>query len=336
MSTTALSFSRRYFLQGSLALGGLSVLTGCQSSVAPAQAPRTAHIGLLVQGSLATSAPNTDGFLQGLRELGYVEGQNLRLEIRAAEGREDVLPAIAAELVRLAPDVILLSSNPAIRAVQQVTSTIPIVFAFANEPVVEGLVASLAQPGGNATGLTQEAGQESAKRLELLKDVMPQLERVAFFRAQSALLPYRQTEAAAQALGVQLLPVDLERADELDQVLATSTAGNVQALIVPATAFFATLAPRILAFTAQHRLPAIYAQTSFGRQGGLLTFATDMPENYRRAAGYVDRILRGAKPGDLPIEQPVKYDVIINLKAAQEIGVIIPQSVLAQATELIQ
>jgi putative tryptophan/tyrosine transport system substrate-binding protein len=320
-----------------MALGGLAVLAGCGRPAAPAGSPpRSARIGFLVQGSIPTSAPNIDGFRLGLRELGYVEGQNVSLEIRAAEGREELLPEIARELVGLAPEVILLSSNPAIRAVQQVTSTIPIVFAFANDPVTDGLVASLARPGGNTTGLTQEAGQESAKRLELLNDVVPNLLRVAVFRAQSAMLPYRQTEAAAQALGVQVVPLDVERADELDTALAVASASNVQGLIVPATAFFATLAPRILDFTARSRLPAIYAQTQFARLGGLLTFATDMPENYRRAAGYVDRILRGAKPGDLPIEQPVKYDVIINLKVAQEMGLAIPQSVMAQATELVQ
>jgi putative tryptophan/tyrosine transport system substrate-binding protein len=330
--------SRRRFVQGSLALAGLGLLAGC--GYLPPQVRRQAripHIGFLLSSTRsAGNEPNVAAFLAGLRELGYIEGQTITIEYRVAEGREEALPELAADLVRQGVDILLVSSNPAVRAAQQATKTIPIVFAFASDPVAEGLIASLARPGGNATGLTQDAGDESAKRLELLKAVAPSLSRVATLGTKSAVSQFKQTDVAARAMGVQVLSLEAGSPEEVDPVLATAIGGHADGLIVIATAFFAALAPHILDFAAKNHLPGMYAQTNFARAGGLMTYATNMPQNYRRVASYVDRILKGTKPGDLPVERPTTYDFVINLKTAQELGLTIPQTVLQQATEIIQ
>lgn len=331
---------RRRFLQGSLALAGVSVLSGCAIPFAPsAQRARLHRIGFLAPNTQAFSVNPVEAFRQGLREHGYIEGQNVILELRYSEGRDEGLPELAAELVRLHVDVIVAgggASGATISAAQQATSTIPIVFVNVVDPVASGLVESLARPGGQVTGLTQSAGQESAKRLQLLKEVVPGLSRVAVWGQPSLQSTFRETEVAAQALGVEVLSLALSGPDDLEAVQAATITGRADGLIGLPGPLLPLLRPRILDFTAQHRLPAMYAQSVWARDGGLMNYGPDQIENYRRAAYYVDRILKGAKPADLPVEQPSRFEFSINLKTAQALGLTIQQSVLAQATELIE
>jgi putative ABC transport system substrate-binding protein len=223
-----------------------------------------------------------------------------------------------------------------VRAAGRATTTIPIVFVTVDaDPAADGLVASLARPGGNMTGLTLYAGQENAKRLELLKETSPGLSRVAILWRQSGVGSFRETEAAAQTLGVPFLPLEFVSPDELETVLVGATTGRADGLVVTAGAF-STLAPRIVEWVAGHRLPAIYPSSSFADYGGLMMYSASMTENWRRAAGYIDKILKGANPGDLPVERPTTFDFVVNLKTARALGLTIPPSVLQQATEVIQ
>jgi putative ABC transport system substrate-binding protein len=338
--------SRRRFLRGSLALAGFGLLSGCGIPFAPsARRGEPYRVGCLLPSPPTSTggAPtheSLEAFRQGLREHGYIEGQNVILEVRYSEGRDERLPELAAELVRLQVDVIMTgggAGGATHRAAQQATSTIPIVFVNVVDPVASGLVESLARPGGQVTGLTQSAGQESAKRLQLLKEVVPGLSRVAVWGQQSLQSTFRETEVAAQALGLEVLSLVLSGPDDLDAVQAATITGRADGLIgLPGPLLPQLLKSQILDFTAQHRLPAMYAQSTLARDGGFMSYGPNQVENYRRAAYYVDRILKGAKPADLPVEQPTKFDLVINLKTAQALGLTIPQSVLQQATEVIQ
>lgn len=235
--------------------------------------------------------------------------------------------------------MIVCAATPAIRALGQATTTIPVVFATGPaDPVAEGLVASLARPGGNMTGLTLYAGEEHAKRMQLFKEAIPSLVRVAVLWSQAgAGVSYlRETEAAARTLGVQVLPLELKSPDELESTLAGATAGQAHGLVVTGGPVFSFLAPRIVAWAAEHRLPAMYAISSFAEPGGLMVYAANVLENWRRAATYVDKILKGARPGDLPVEKPTTFDFVVNLKTAQTLGLTLPPSVLQQATEVIR
>jgi len=331
----AVRLDRRGFLQGSSALVGLGLLAGCGIPFGPAAQPARPHrIGFLASGGEV--ADHLAAFRQGLRELGYVEGQDVAIELRNAEGTEERYAELAAELVRLDVDVIVTGASALIRAAGQATTTIPIVFAATADPVAEGLVASLARPGGNITGLTTNFGEEHLKRLELLKEAVPGLSRLAVLWNQSAVRNFRQTEAAAQRWGVQVLSLELRSPDDLDAVLDVATTGRADGLMVVGGPVFGFLAPRIVEFAVRHRLPAMYSNPPYIDAGGLLIYAANIPQNYRRAATYVDKILKGAKPADLPVQQPTAYDFLINLKTAQAIGLTISQSVLQQATEIIQ
>jgi putative ABC transport system substrate-binding protein len=334
--------SRRQFLQGNLALAGLGLLAGCGIPLGPSgQRGELYRVGCL-ESSTPPSAggpPTLEAFRQGLREHGYTEGQQVILEVRYSEGRDERLPELAAELVRLHVDVILTgggASGATVRAAQQATSTIPIVFVNVVDPVASGLVASLARPGGNVTGLTQSAGQETAKRLQLLQEVWPGLSRVAVWGQQSLQSTFRETEVAAQVLGLEVLSLVLSGPDGLGAVQAATITGQADGLIGLPGPLLPELRPQILDFTAQHRLPAMYAQNSWARNGGLMNYGPSQAENYRRAAYYVDRILKGAQPADLPVEQPSSFEFSINLQTAHVLGLTIPQSVLQQATEVIQ
>jgi len=336
---------RRHFLQGSLALAGLGVLSGCGLPFAPlARRGEVYRVGCLLPFTPTSAGgatnPNLEAFRQGLREHGYIESQNVILELRYSEGRGERLPELAGELVRLHVDVIVTgggADEATVRAAQQATSTIPIVFVNVVDPVASGMVESLAQPGRNVTGLTQSAGQESAKRLQLLKEVFPGLSRVAVWGQQSLQSTFRETEVAAQALGLEVLSLALSGPDDLDAVQAATITGRADGLIgLPGPLLPQQLKRQILDFTAQHRLPAMYAQSTLARDGGLMSYGPNQVENYRRAAYYVDRILKGAKPADLPVEQPSTFEFIINLRTAQALGLTIPQSVLQQATEVVQ
>jgi len=330
--------ARRRFLQCGLAAVGVGLLTGCNVALNPwARSPRVYRVGYLGLDAVEASTPNFEAFREGLRELGYVEGRTHTLEVRRADGRAERLPELAADLVRAEPDVLVTGSTDAIRAAMQATTMIPIVFGASGDPVARGFVASLARPGGNVTGITQEGGEESAKRLELLKEAFPTIARVAVLWNQSVAPGFRQSEVAAQALGLQVLSLEVRDPDDLDHVLATAAEGRADSLSVQGAAAFTGLrALQIVEFARQNRIPAIHATTELARAGGLLTYAPNFPAQFRRAATYVDKILKGAKPADLPVEGPTKWDFVINLRTAQSLGLTIPQSILQRATEIVQ
>jgi putative ABC transport system substrate-binding protein len=278
-------------------------------------------------------------FLRGLRELGWVEGQNIAVEYRWAEGRLERLPELAAELVGLKVDAMLVGGTQAALAAKQATTTIPIVLAGIGDPVGTGLVASLARPGGNITGLSFLASELSAKQLELLKEAVPKVSRVAvlwnptnsFHR-----LALRDAEAAARSLGVQLQLLEARSPNEFDSAFAVVTRKRAGALLVLADAVFLLHRTRLADLAARSRLPAMYGLTEHAQVGGLMAYAPNFADSFRRAAGYVDKILKGAKPGDLPVEQPTKFDLVINLKTAKALGLTIPQSLLIRADQVIQ
>jgi ABC-type uncharacterized transport system substrate-binding protein len=330
--------SRRQFLRGSLALAGIGLFSGC--GLAPRQVSepkRVARVGVLHASSPELTPPFLDAFRQGMDAQGYVEGRDYVLELRHAEGRNERLPDLAEELVRLKVDVILTSGIAAIGAARNATTTIPIVFAATGDPVAAGLVASLARPGGNVTGLSSNTPELGGKRLELLKQAVPGLSRVAvLWNPSSGGRQFAQTEVAAQALGLQILSLQLGSPDDLDSVQDVAIAGGADGLLLVTVAGSATYIPQLAAFAAKNRLPGIADVTGFARAGGLMEYRPSFTENYRRAATYVDKILKGTSPADLPVEQPTKYELLINLQAARAIGLTIPQSVLQQATELIQ
>jgi putative ABC transport system substrate-binding protein len=281
-----------------------------------------------------------EAFRQGLRELGYVEGKNVVIERRSAEGKEDRVPALAAELVSLKVEVIVTGGPGATRPARVATSTIPIVMAQDPDPVANGFVASLARPGGNITGLSILAPELSGKRLELLKETVPKLSRVAVFgtsnRPGEAQM-LKETELAAGALGVKLQYIDVLSPKDLEAVYRAATKGRSDALIVMMSGPVA-LANRkeIAELAAKNRLPAIYSLRDYVEAGGLMTYGVSFLDLHRRAATYVDKILKGAKAADLPVEQPTKFEFIINLKAAKQIGLTIPPNVLARADKVIK
>jgi putative tryptophan/tyrosine transport system substrate-binding protein len=328
-------FGRRPFLQSGLVLLGAGVLTGCAvgpfQTGAPSGMPR---VGLLQFSTEVEEA--IEAFRRGLAELGYVEGRNLTLDVRYAEGRLDRIMPLATELAALHPDVVVVANSEAVRAVQEVSNTIAIVFPAMQDPVERGLISSLARPGGNVTGLAITAGLEAAKRLELLKQTIPSLSRVAIVWDHSSEHRHRETLVAAQALRVEHLSLELEDTGDIDTVLASAPRAHGDGLIIMGSFRFSALAPRIVDFAARHRLPAMYSIITSARRGGLMAYAPNIVDNFRRSAVYVDKILKGARPSDLPVELPTTFDFIINQTTAQALGLTIPQSVLQQATEVIQ
>ena len=303
------------------------------------QAGKVARIGVLWQGS-STSGPHIrEAFRQGLRDLGYVEGQNVVIEYRYAEGKAERLPDLAAELLRLKVDVIVAGGTLAPLAAKHATGTIPIVMSAAGDPVGTGLVPSLAKPGGNVTGLSNFSADLTAKRLQLLKEILPGVSRVAvLWNAANpiAALLMRETEAAARALGLQVQSLEVRGPDEFENALPAAVSGGAGALFVvdDPLVFIARL--RIADFAARNRLPMTAIYREFAEAGGLMTFGANLADLNRRAAIYVDKILKGAKPADLPVEQPTKFDLVINLKTAKALGLTIPQSLLVRADEVIQ
>jgi putative ABC transport system substrate-binding protein len=277
---------------------------------------------------------------QGLRELGYSEGQNLIIEYRHAEGRDDRLADFAAELVRLQVDVIVAGGLPGVRAAQHATRTIPIVMLGITDPVAQGFVASLVRPGGNITGMANLGEGLFGKRLELLKETMPQSARIAVLANPAAPghAPRIHTlRVAAQALGLQLHVVEVRHADELDTAFAAMTQAGADALLVVSDpTLLAKLHTRTVELAATHRLPAMYDWRYYVDAGGLMYYGRSVPENARRIAIYVDKILKGAKPADLPVEQPMKFELVINLKTAQALGITMPPSLLILADEVIK
>ena len=303
--------------------------------LAAAQQPATVpRIGYLV--SRSGPGPTDQGFQQGLRELGYVEGQNIVIERRWAGGNPDRLPDLAADLVHLRVDVIFAGGD-IVHAVKRVTGTIPIVFIAAGDPVRSGLVASLAHPGGNLTGLAVLADELAGKRLELLKEALPGISRVAILRhSMSDVSHLRTTEAAAQSLGLQLQILEVRDPHDFDSAFGAAQKGRAEALIQLSSTFLSTHRKPLLDLTAKSRLPAMWEHSVFVDDGGLMSYGPNLPDLYRRAATYVDKLLKGRKPADLPVEQPTKFELVLNLKTAKQIGLTFPPTLHFQADKVIK
>jgi putative ABC transport system substrate-binding protein len=302
----------------------------------PAKVPR---IGLLISASPSAAAPRVKAFQLGLRELGYVEEKNIVIEYRYAEGKLEPLPKLADELVRLKVDVIVTDTTNATGAAKSATKTIPVIFTSANDPVGDGQVSSLSRPGGNLTGFSLLAPELNGKRLQLLKEAAPKVRRIAFLTRVGTAIGeerFKGAEADAKRLGLQLQFLGAKGADDLESAFETAKRAGAQALIGHPSTFLVTNRSQIIDLAAKHKLPAIYPSASYAEAGGLMSYGPDVRDNSRRAATYVERILKGAKPGDLPVQQPTKFELVINLKAAKQIGITIPPNVLARADKVIR
>ena len=307
---------------------------------AEAQQPKKIYrIGFLGANFPSTNPARYEAFRQGLRELGYVEGKNIVIDWRYGEGKLDRLTELAAELVRLKVDVIVTGGAASTRPAKKATVTIPIVMAQDNDPVGSGFVASLARPGGNITGLSTLAPEISGKQLELLKETVPTISRVAVFgtstNAGSAQM-LRETELAAGALGVKLQYLDVLGPKDIETVFQAASKGRADALLVLGGSVLNSQRTQVVELAIKSRLPAIYFNPEFVEDGGLMTYGVSINDLFRRAATYVDKILKGAKPADLPVEQPKKFELVINLKTAKQIGLTIPPNVLARADKVIK
>ena len=303
------------------------------------QAAKVARIGFLEASSPSAIAARIEAFRQGLRELGYVEGKNVAIEYRYAEGNFDRLPALAAELVRLNVNVIVTGGPTAIPAAKAATTVIPIVMAFDTDPVGSGFAASLAKPGGNITGLSTLAPELSAKQIELLKEIVPKLARVAVLGTASrpgSAHALREVENAAKALKVQVQFQDVVDPKGIDAAFLAARKGSADAVLVLGSPLFNANRTELTELASKSRYPVIYDRAEFVEAGGLMTYSVSLADLARRAATYVDKILKGARPGDLPIEQPTKFDLVVNMKTAKALGIKIPNSVLAQATKVIE
>jgi len=324
---------RRAFLAGS---GAVLLAAPLAAEVQPAG--KVYCIGVLEPTSMALNAANLDAFRQGLRELGYVEGRNMRIEYRSADGRSERFPDLAAELVRLKVDVILTRGTPAVMAAKNATGTIPVVMAASGDPVLSGVVSSLARPGGNVTGLSAVVVEVSGKRLELIREMAPGVSRVAALFNMSNpndALQWKEIETAAPSLRVQLQLLDVRKPSDFAGAFDAAVKGRAGALVVGLDALTWANHRPIVDLAAKHRLPAIYGGREFVNAGGLIAYGVSYPHLYHRAANFVDKILKGAKPADLPVEQPSKFELVINLKTAKAFGLTIPQSLLQRADEVI-
>ena len=309
--------------------------------VAAQQTAKSARIGLLIPNTaeIAKRNPRTQAFLQGLRELGWVEGQNLTIERRFAEGKLERLPNLAAELVSLKVDVIVTAAAPSAKAAKDATSIIPIVILDPGDPVGTGLIASLARPGGNVTGVTSIAPDLAGKRLELLKEATPKISRVAVvFNAAvpPAELAMNEMEVTGRALRIAIQSAAVQGPTNLEAAFAAILKNRADALIVFPDPLTFSNQDAIVDFTIKNRLPALFGAQEFVESGGLISYGPSYPGMFHRGAYYVDRILKGARPSDLPVEQPSKFDLVINLKAAKQIGLAIPPNVLARADKVIK
>jgi putative ABC transport system substrate-binding protein len=308
---------------------------------AEAQHPsKMVRVGYLEFGSAAPGTPHLEAFRRGLRELGWLEGQNIAIDVRYAEGKQDRLPELAADLVRLKVDLIFASATPAALAAKHATTTIPIVIGFVADPIGSGLVSRLARPGGNITGWTHLAGLElNAKRLDILKEAVPEAARIgALWNPANPIHgpSLKVIEAAARRLKVQLYPIAVQDPQELDGAFSAMAQERLQALTVPPDGMFLAHRRRIIDLAAKHRIPTMYGVRELAQAGGLMAYGVNLPEMYRHGAFFVDRILRGAKPGDLPVEQPTRFELMINLKTSKALGLTIPQSLLIRADQLIE
>jgi putative ABC transport system substrate-binding protein len=302
----------------------------------PAKIPR---IGYLAATKAAAIAARTDAFRQGLRELGYVEGKNIVVEYRYAEGNADRERKFAVELVRQKVDIIVTTGPTVTRTVKYATATIPIIFAQDGDPVASGFVASLARPGGNITGLSNLSPELSGKRLEFLKEIVPKLSRVAAIGGSNEpnnAQILKELELAAGALKVQLQILDVKSPADIETAFQAAAKGHADGAILLGSVVFNAHRKQIVELAVKHRLPATYTRPEFVEDGGLMTYGPNINDLFRRAATYVDKILKGAKPADLPVQQPIKFEFIVNLKAAKQIGLTIPQSVLYRTDKVIR
>ncbi len=307
------------------------------------QAGKVYRVGLIgpapVTELVSGSNPRFNSFRRELHQRGYVEGQNLVLELRSVEGRPERVSEVVGELVRLNVDVIVAVATPTVQAAREATREIPVVMFGVGDPVSTGFVASLARPGGNITGLSQVSPELSGKRLQLLKEVVPAVSRVAVLwnptnPSNAPQIGY--TKTAAQALGLELHPLEVRGPQDVESAFHAATRGRAGALMTLDDLFIYNHRMRIVALAAKSRLPAIYGWSTFTEAGGLMSYGPDFRDMYRQAAVFVDKILRGAKPADLPIEQPTKFELVINLKTAKALGLTMPQSILLRADEIIQ
>jgi putative ABC transport system substrate-binding protein len=319
-------------------LSTVAILILASVHFADAQQPKkVARIGFLAPDTRTGYQHYTDALLQGLRELGYVEGQNIVIEYRWADGNFERLPELAAELVRLKVDVIVAPGVQAVRAAKQSTTTIPVIFPTAGDAVASGLVASLARPGGNITGLTILSPELSGKRLELLKEAFPRLSRVAvLLDPRQPPLSVKETQTTGQSLRLKLQFLEVRDAADVESVFSAMSRERADALITLPHPVLQVHQRRIVELAARSRVPAMYQTTEWAESGGLMSYGPDHLDNYRRAAVFVDKILKGAKPADLPVEQPMKFEFVINLKTAKQIGLTIPPNVLARADRVIK
>ncbi|MBI2153864.1 MAG: ABC transporter substrate-binding protein [Candidatus Rokubacteria bacterium] len=297
------------------------------------------RIGFLGNSTAALEANLVGPFRDGLRDLGYNEGQNVLIEYRWAEGKYERFPTLIAELIALKVDVIVTAGTPATLAVKKATASVPLVMVAVGDPVGTGIVASLGRPGGNITGLTSISPELDGKRLELLREVVPKLSHIAvLWNAASPLqvVAERETRAAAQVLGMKVLSLGVRTAEEIESAFAAILKEQPGALLVLADRLFLHHRTRIMDFATQNRLPGVHAYRELVQVGGLMSFGPSYAGMHRRAATYVDKILKGAKPADLPVEAPTTFELVLNLKAAKALGLTIPQSVLLRATEVLQ
>jgi len=323
---------RRDFL-GTLAGGLLAAPLAAEAQ----QTGKVYRIGMLERTSATINAANLDGFRQGLRELGYVEGKNLVIEYRSADGRDERSPILATELVRLKVDLILTRGTPAALAAKDATGTIPVVIIGVGDPVGQRVVASLARPGGNVTGLSAVVTELYAKRVQLLRDLAPRAARIAaLFNMSNPAIPpqWKEVEIAARSLGLQPQLLDVRKPEDLGPAFDAAIRHRADALVVGLETLTLTSQQTIVDLAAKHRLPAMYASTEFA--GGLIVYGVHYPDQYRLAASFADKIFKGAKPADLPVEQPTKFELVINLKTAKALGLTIPRSVLGRADQVIE
>jgi putative ABC transport system substrate-binding protein len=320
-------------------LGGTVGLLALLRDARAQQPTRIRRIGYLEPGSITDGEPLFEAFRQGLRDRGWVEGQSIAVEVRAAAGKYERLPELAAELVRIKVDVVFAVGTPAAVAAQRATTTIPIVIGRVADPVGSGLVASLARPGGNITGWTHQGLELREKLLDLVKEAVPGATRIGVLwnPANPNHGPSLQyIEAAARTLAVELQLIGVQKPEEIENAFSTLGRKRAQALIVFQDGMFLARGSQIIALAARSRLPTIYATTALVRGGGLMGYGVNLIEMYRRGVSFVDKILKGAKPGDLPIEQPTQFELVINLKTAKALGLTIPPAVLARADQVIE
>ena len=325
--------------QSAILLTLVLAMLGTPGAADAQQPSKTPRIGVLSPLSPSADGPNVKALREGLRELGYVDGQNIVLDYRWAEGQLDQLPDLMAELLRFKPDVIVTSGAPAALAAKRATPDIPVVMAQINDPVGLGLVASLAKPGGNFTGLANLHTDMAGKQLELLKEVVPKLSVVAVLwnpANRGAELIVRHVRHATRALGAAFEAVEVRDPAELESAFAAMKRQRASALLVPPDPFFLPHGKQIVGLAARHRLPAVYGWREFVEAGGLMAYGPSVRDMFRRSAAYVDKILKGTRPSDLPVEQPTRFELVINLKTAQALRLTLPQSLLVRADQVIQ